>query len=202
MKRTMVVAAGLALVLSLVVKASGTSEPAEVRTSTTERVSTRIAYFSRGFAEVLGEVELSYGTPRWKQDYEKDFEAATRGKTWRFGQNFWTVLDTNLPLEIETEEVPPGSHYLGIRRSEDGEDWSLVFIDPVEARKNHLDAFFIEQATVAMEVPLTYRRVERVAEKLEVELKVEPESRATLVVRFGPVELSTPLHVRLDEPAS
>jgi hypothetical protein len=45
---------------------------------------------------------------RSNQGYEDPvkFDRMTKGKTWRQGKDFWTVLDTNLPLRIAGKEVP------------------------------------------------------------------------------------------------
>src|SRR2546425_5669783 len=115
-----------------------------------ERGSTRLLYWDRQKDVGAGEFAIDYGRPVWKKDYDDSakFDGMTNGKTWRLGKDFWTVLDTNLPLRIAGKEVAPGTYYLGLFRSADGAAWSLAFIEPAKARAAHLDAFEINKAPI------------------------------------------------------
>jgi DUF2911 family protein len=66
------------------------------------------------------------------------FDGMTKGKTWRLGKDFWTVLDTNVPLKIAGKEVAAGTYYLGLFRSADGSAWSLAFYRTFEGPRSPL----------------------------------------------------------------
>jgi Protein of unknown function (DUF2911) len=78
-----------------------------------ERASTRILYETD---KAIGEFAIDYGRPVWKKEYEDPaiFDKMTRGKVWRLGKDFWTTLDTSLPLRIAGREVSIGYYYLGV----------------------------------------------------------------------------------------
>ena len=69
-----------------------------------ERASTRLLYETD---RAIGEFAIDYGRPAWKKEYEDPatFDKMTRGKVWRLGKDFWTTLDTSLPLRIAGREV-------------------------------------------------------------------------------------------------
>lgn len=161
-----------------------------------QRVSTRIAYFGKNSS--AGQLAVEYGQPEWKAEYEAEFETLTRGKRWRFGNNFWTTLDTHLDLTIAGTAVPTGYYYLVLERSE-GDDWSLVFLDPKTIRSKKLDAFQAGQTTGGISVPLTWEKTESITEKLTIELApVERElEKATLSIRWGKHKLTANIDVSL-----
>ncbi len=128
----------------------------------------------------------------------------TRGKIWRMGSNYWTILDTNLPLSIGGKKVPIGLYYLGLHRSEEGSEWSLAFIDPAKARKMHLDAFQIERAPVEFEAHMSnVSKAESPAEKLTITLSYPKNEikHVTMRVAWGNLVLSTPIEVTVPEYA-
>lgn len=75
-----------------------------------ERGSARVLYWNTKLDTSAGQFAIDYGRPEWKKDYEDPakFDAMTKGKVWRMGKNFWTILDTALPLKISGKSVPPG----------------------------------------------------------------------------------------------
>ena len=117
------------------------------------------------------------------------------------GSNFWTVLDTCLPLKISGKNVPAGYYYLGLHRSEDGSKWSLAFIDPAKVRAAHLDAFDIEKAPVAFEVPMSIAKAATKPEKLTIELSYPKDNirKVTLSVAWGTLALTAPIEVTVAE---
>ena len=117
------------------------------------------------------------------------------------GSNFWTTLDTCLPLKISGKDVPPGYYYLGLHRSEDGLKWSLAFIDPARVRAAHLDAFNIEKAPVAFEVPMSIAKATTKPEKLTMELSYPQDNihKVTLSVAWGTLALTAPIEVTVAE---
>ncbi len=166
-----------------------------------ERASARVLYWNTRVDAAAGQVAINYGRPVWKKDYEDaaKFDAMTKGKVWRMGSNFWTTLDTDLPLKIAGKSIRPGTYCLGLHRSPDGSQWSLAFIDPAKVRQAHLDAFDIRKAAVEFEAPMTADQAEKLAPKLTVTLtypKATP-TKVTLRVAWGNLALSAPIEVGL-----
>jgi len=169
-----------------------------------DRASARVLYWNAQTNSATGQVAIDYGRPIWKKEYDDParFDAMTKGKTWRMGSNYWTILDTELPLSISGKRVSPGLYYLGLHRSEDGSEWSLAFIDPGKARKERLDAFQIEKAPVEFEALMAnVAKAENPAEKLTITLSYPKENikHVTLHVAWGNLVLSTPIEVSLPE---
>ncbi len=164
-----------------------------------ERGSTRILYWDQQKNGAAGEFAVNYGRPAWKTAYEDTakFDAMTNGKTWRMGNNFWTVLDTNIALKIGGKDIAPGIYYLGLYRSEDGKTWSLAFIDPVKARNAHKDAFEIDSAPIEFKVPMAIEKSDQKEEKLTILLSAPKGNtkEATLWVSWGTLKLSAPIQV-------
>ena len=167
-----------------------------------ERASVRIAYWNNVKNEGAGEFAIDYGRPAWKKEYEDaaKFDSFTKGKVWRLGSNFWTVLDSNIPLKIAGKEIPIGMWYLGVHRSEDGSQYSLAFIDPAKVRSMRLDPFQIERAPVAFKVPMTLEKATDSKDKLTIALTYQrPNPReVTMKVSWGTLQLSAPIQVSID----
>jgi hypothetical protein len=169
-----------------------------------DRASARVLYWNGRTDAAAGQVAIDYGRPVWKKEYNDSakFDAMTRGKVWRMGSNYWTTLDTNLPLSIGGKKVPAGFYYLGLHRSEEGSEWSLVFIDPAKARKMRLDAFQIERAPVEFEAVMSnVTEAETPVEKLTLTLSYPKDDikHVTMRVAWGNLVLSTPIDVVLPE---
>jgi hypothetical protein len=164
-----------------------------------ERGSTRVLYWSSEKNVPLGQLAIDFGRPVWKKEYENvaAFDGFTKGKVWRLGKDFWTTLDTGLPLKIAGKDVPPGFYYLGLHRSQDGATWSLAFVDPAKARKAMLDAFMMDKATVEFKVPMTTEKAATSADKLTVVLTAAKENikDVTLKITWGTLQLSVPIQV-------
>lgn len=161
--------------------------------------STRLLYFvpDKG---ALGQFAFNYGRPAWKSDYDDSskFDALTKGKVWRMGANFWSNLYTDLPLTISGKDVAPGYYFLGLQRSADGSSWSLAFIDPVNARKNHLDALFMDGVPVQFTAPMHLEPPSaETVEKLTLTLTHPKDDmrNATLTLTWGHVVLTAPIKV-------
>jgi len=169
-----------------------------------DRASTRVLYWNAQTNSAAGQVAIDYGLPVWKKEYNDTarFDAMTRGKVWRMGSNYWTILDTNLPLSIGGKKVPAGLYYLGLHRSEEGSEWSLAFIDPAKARKVHLDAFQVERAPVDFEAHMSnVAKSDNPTEKLTITLSYPKDDikHVTLRVGWGNLVLSTPIEVTVPE---
>src|SRR5436853_4671516 len=79
-----------------------------------ERGTTRVGYWNNEKNMGAGQFAIDYGRPVWRKEYEDTakFDAMTKGKVYRFGSNFWTTLDTDMPLTIAGKTIPAGSWYL------------------------------------------------------------------------------------------
>jgi hypothetical protein len=164
-----------------------------------ERGTTRIGYWNNEKNMGAGQFAIDYGRPVWRKEYEDTakFDAMTKGKVYRLGSNFWTTLDTDMPLTIAGKTIPAGNWYLGLHRSEDGAVWSLVFIDPAKARAAHVDASEIERAPVAFKAPMTVEQAAEAKEKLTIDLVFQRGDlkNVTLKIAWGKMQLSAPISV-------
>ena len=164
-----------------------------------ERGATRILYWNTEKKAPLGQVAIDYGRPVWKKEYENQalFDGFTKGKVWRFGKDFWTTLDTAMPLKIAGREIPYGQYFLGMQRSADCATWSLAFLDPVKVRKAGLDAFVIDKAPIEFTVPITFEKATESAEKLTIVLMAAKDDikNVTLKVNWGTLQLTAPIQV-------
>jgi hypothetical protein len=162
-----------------------------------ERGTTRVGYWNNEKNQGAGQFAIDHGKPVWKKDYEDQakFDAMTKGKVWRLGENFWTTLDTDMPLTVAGKTVPAGAWYLGVERSTDGAQWNLVFIDPAKARAAHLDASEIGRAPIEIKAPLTLEQVTDSKDKLSIDLifKTPNIGDVTLRIQWGKLLLSAPI---------
>jgi hypothetical protein len=165
--------------------------------------STRVLYWNTKTDSSAGQFAINYGRPGWKKDYEDPakFDAMTKGKVWRMGSNFWTTLDTCLPLKVAGKSVAVGAYYLGLKRSEDGATWSLAFIDPAKVRSAHTDAFEIQKAKVEFMAPMTTAKAESSVPKLTITLSYAKETprKVTLKVAWGSLALTAPVEATVPE---
>ena len=115
-----------------------------------------ILYWNEATSKPVASVAVDFGRHVWNKalDDPARFDAMTKGKVWRLGNDYWTILDTNLPLRIGERNISVGLWYLGLHRSDDGSTWSLAFIDPVKARRNRNDGFVMEEVPVEFRVPM------------------------------------------------
>jgi hypothetical protein len=138
-------ALGAFVLLSLIPAHAQQSKPTVVAEGgqLDDRASARVLYWNTVKHGAAGQFAIDFGRPLWKSIYEDPakFDQMTKGKVWRMGSNFWTTLDTCLPLKISGKKVSVGYYYLGLHRSDDGSKWSLAFIDPAKVRAAHIDAF-------------------------------------------------------------
>lgn len=166
-----------------------------------ERGSARVLYWDQSKDGAAGQLAIDYGRPGWRKEYEDTakFDSMTIGKVWRLGKDFWTVLDSSVPLKIAGTNVPVGSWYLGLHRSSDGKTWSLAFIDPAKVRKARLDAFEINKAPVEFKIPLTAVEAATTTEKLNITLSYKKENikDVTLKILWGKLQVSAPVQVTL-----
>lgn len=164
-----------------------------------ERGTTRVGYWNNEKNMGAGQLAIDYGRPVWRKEYEDatNFDKMTKGKVYRLGSNFWTTLDSDMPLTIAGKTIPAGSWYLGLHRSEDGATWSLVFIDPAKARAAHIDASEIERAPIAHKAPMTVEQAGDAKDKLTIDLVFQKGNLKDVTVRiaWGKMQLSAPIQV-------
>ena len=164
-----------------------------------QRASARILYMNQATNGFVGQLVVNYGQPVWKAEYEDLglFDKMTKGQVWRMGDNFWSVLDTHVPLKISGRDIDVGSYYLGVHRSQDGDSWSLAFLDPDAIREARLDASEIAKATVDFMVPMSYSRTDENVESLTITLDYPKEdpTNVTLTVVWGKLQLTAPIEV-------
>jgi hypothetical protein len=166
-----------------------------------ERSAVRIALWDPQKNSVVGQFAIDYGRPVWKKEYENKvmFDLATKGKVWRLGNNFWTVLDTNVPLKIGGKEIPVGLWYLGLHRAEDGASWSLALIDPAKARSARLDAFEISKAQIEIRAPMSLESTTAPVEKLTISLTPEKTNyrNSMLKIAWGTLQLTAGVQIQI-----
>lgn len=163
------------------------------------RGTTRVGYWNNEKNMGAGQFAIDYGRPVWRKEYEDtaNFDKMTKGKVYRLGSNFWTTLDTDMPLTIAGKTIPAGLWYLGLHRSADGAVWSLVFIDPAKARAAHVDASEIERAPIAYKAPMTIDQSGEPKDKLTIDLLFSKPNldKVTLKIGWGKIQLSAPIQV-------
>ncbi len=164
-----------------------------------ERGSARVLYWDLKADTAFGQFAIDFGRPVWKKAYDDQatFDGMTKGKIWRLGSNWWTTLDTQVPLKIAGKDVAVGSYFLGLERSGDGLSWSLAFIDPARVRTARLDAFQIERAPVIFRVPMTAETPANPVEKLTMTLTYPKENPRSvkLTISWGKLQVSAPIQV-------
>ena len=164
-----------------------------------ERGTTLVGFWNTKKDKGAGQFAIDYGRPVWKKDYEDTakFDAMTKGNVYRLGSNFWTTLDSDMPLTIAGTQIPAGLWYLGLHRSQDGATWSLVFIDPMKARAEHVDASEISRAPIAYKAAMTLEQATESKDKLTIDLvfkRANPKN-VTLRIGWGKLQLSAPVQV-------
>jgi len=166
---------------------------------TTERRSARVAYFAGNGSP--GQLAIDYGPVDWSDKFDSVIDSPKSvGKRWRFGSDFWTTLDTSLPLRIAGVEIQPGIYYLTIRNDGDHK-FALGVHDPVAVKKQHIDPFRAELVQGGIDVPLTYAKADSVQNKLDVAITLPDgeKTKGTLRVRFGGHTLTADVEIGLSK---
>lgn len=200
--RYMLVTAATLISFSLLLQAQNKqAQPSAFGVQTPERGLARVGFWDDAKNQGAGGFFIEYGRPLWRKDYEDaaKFDAMTKGQTWRMGAEYWSVLDTSLPLQIGSQNIPVGQWYLGLNRSADGAVWSLVFIDPAKARSHRLDPSEIGRATVAFKAPVKVEGGGEFAERLTITLSLPQTGAKESVMRlsWGRFQLSAAIQIKL-----
>lgn len=181
-------------------KAAGDGLPAGEMSWSNEapRMGTRLAFF--GQASSSGQVAIDYGTAAWKDEYEQAMNGEeVVNRRWRLGQEFWTTLDTSLPVTIGSVRLEPGAYYLTVEKKQDGR-FVLAFLDPAQVRKAHIDPFVAHLTKGGQETEMKYEKVADKADKLHIVLSSAGEQSAsgTLTITFGPHRLTAPVRCHIE----
>ncbi|HEY6328909.1 MAG TPA: DUF2911 domain-containing protein [Blastocatellia bacterium] len=164
-----------------------------------ERGTTRVGYWDNVKKGGAGQLAIDYGKPVWRKEYEDTgkFDLMTRGRVWRLGSNFWTALDTDVPIRISGQAVPAGYWFLGLKRSSDGATWTLAFIDPQKVKEARLDASEIGKTPIAFEAPISLEKSSQTKERLTIDLIIDKTHiyQPTLKIAWGNLSLSAPIEV-------
>ncbi|HYR92097.1 MAG TPA: DUF2911 domain-containing protein [Terriglobia bacterium] len=167
-----------------------------------ERGTSRVLYWNQEKDVAVAAVTVDFGRPVWNKGYDDPvrFGLATKGKVWRLGSDYWTILDSNVPIKMAGRDIPTGLWYLGLYRSDDGSSWSLAFIDPVKARRSRLDPFAMNTVPVEFKVPMTAEQAAGTTEKLTLSLSAQEENmkNVTLRIMWGRLQLMAPVQVLLE----
>ena len=147
------------------------------------RGATRIFYWFG--PDSAGQVAMQYGRARWKQQYAQ-FLSKPSGQRWRCGENFWTTLDTNMPLVIGGTKGPIGLYYVAMQNDKQ-RGLELVLLDPQQIRKQRLDAYEVTKTTGGLIIPLKRSPAQPSAGRLSIELTVtkKERDRGALEISFG-----------------
>ena len=202
MKRTIAIAIISVCLVPMVQAQNKKGIIAEAEPALGERGTSRVLYWNQDKDIAAGAITVEFGRPAWRKEYEESgrFDAMTKGKVWRLGNNYWTILDSNLPIKVAGRDIPIGLWYLGLDRSPDGKTWSLAFIDPVKARRGRHDGFTMETVPVEFKVPMTTAQPAGLTEKLTMTPTAAKEDmkKVTLRVAWGRLELTAPIQVVLE----
>jgi hypothetical protein len=202
MKRTIAIAVLCVCLTPMVQAQNKKGIIAEAEPALGDRGTSRVLYWNQDKDVAAGAITVDFGRPEWRKEYEEAgrFDLMTKGKVWRLGNNYWTILDSNLPIKIARRDIPIGLWYLGLDRSPDGKTWSLAFIDPVKARRGRHDGFTMETVPVDFKVPMTTAQPAGLTQKLTMTLTASKEDmkKVTLRISWGRVELTAPVQVLLE----
>lgn len=152
-----------------------------------ERGNARVFYWFGDSS--AGQVWLDYGRPQWNAQYAS-FLTEPTDQRWRFGENAWTSLDTNLPLTIGGVELGVGQYYL-VLANDAAHGVHLLALDPNEVRSKRLDAYEANETTGGTVIPLTTQAKGSIASRLTIDFEVDRahKDHATLAIAFGPHRL-------------
>lgn len=158
---------------------------------TSQRGCARVFY--QGANVSAGQLKIDHGQPSWTERTREQLQASV-GQRWRLGENFWTHLDTNIPVEIGGERLEVGDYYLVLQIGAD-ERFTLVVLEASAVRAQRLDASQAHRTSGGIEIPLQVDIVDRLAKKLAILLNTDREQRdhAELVIQWGPYRLAAPV---------
>ena len=112
-------------------KASSVDAPIQVYNYATKRFGSRATYFAGKGSP--GQLAIDYGSPKWKRLLQRRESSDEKfiNRRWRFGANFWTNLDTNIPLTDERAPRSPPATTTSRSPTRANKKFVLNVLDPV-----------------------------------------------------------------------
>lgn len=162
------------------------------------RKNARAAWFGRGNSP--GQIAIDYSPILWKESYEEAVKTGKyKGQKWRLGSDFWTRLDTSLPLQCGSTAVPAGYYYLTLEQR-DETTYVLALHDAGAVHKQKLDAFQCNKLQGGIEVAMQHGTTDEVAKELDIAVKMKDGSKTEgeITIRFGGHVLTTPFQTKLE----
>lgn len=180
------------------VKENASKEQLQVFAQTTERKRNRLVWFANNRSP--GQLSVEYGAVPWQAKFAAMVDdESTLGRKWRLGADFWTSLDTSLPMTVGGTEIAPGYYYLTLERREGGA-FVLALHDAAKVKQRKLDAFVAHLLKGGIEVPMQHEAGADVAERLSIEFVLdEGQDRGHLRIAFGPHRLAAKAKVELGQ---
>lgn len=167
------------------------TKPSLVQTLT--RGGSRVLFF--GSQTIDGQYHISYGSPTWKDQFEAQVSKVSDGQRLRFGKDFWTTLETNVPLTIGGQRLAPNEYYLALERQGDG--FSIVAYDAKELRDKRVNSFE-PPAKGGIIIPTTVEKGDDIEEELTMDFVIDNGSGEThLEVTWGPYTMTVPVAAHL-----
>ncbi|MCA8966715.1 MAG: tetratricopeptide repeat protein [Planctomycetes bacterium] len=166
--------------------ASGAAQPLQVYVQTTARVRNRAAWFGKNGSP--GQITIEHAALPWKDEYEARVGSEQlMGKKWRLGSDYWTSLDSSLPMKLAGVEVPAGYYFLTLEQR-DAKTFILALHDAAAVKKLKMDAYVADRLKGGIEVPLTHSTHDDVVvETLSIQLRIKPadQDHGTFDIEFG-----------------
>lgn len=137
-------------------------------------------------------VAVTWSAPQWKADYDKPgMLDRFKGQNVRLGKNWWTSLDTSVPLEIGGQKLAAGTYFLGLHYTKDGK-FHLVAFDAKKAMQKSLMPWMGDQWQGGTQIPLKLNKdkLAKTAEKMQMVLKANKDaSTGSFDIHWGKHEL-------------
>ncbi len=167
------------------------AKPSAVQTL--ERAASRVLFF--GNQTIAAQYSISYGSPTWKDEFEKQASKVPDGKRIRFGKDFWTTLETNVPLTMGDVRLAPNYYYLALERAGDG--FNIVAYDAGELRNKRINSFEPPEEG-GIVIPTRVEKGDDVEDELMMDFVVDNGSGSThLEVTWGPYTMTVPVAAHL-----
>lgn len=177
--------------------AGGTAQPLQVYVQTTARKRNRVAWFGRNGSP--GQITIEHAALPWQDKYEALVGSEKMmGKKWRLGSDYWTSLDSSLPMTLAGVEVPAGYYFLTLEQR-DAKTFVLALHDAAAVKKQRLDAFVADRLKGGIEVPLQHTTAATTAGELGIALSIQAadQDHGELRIEFGPHVLTAKAEVVL-----
>lgn len=172
-------------------RATSGAKPSFIQTM--ERVGSRALWF--GNNTITGQFHVDYGSPVWKEEYLEQRETLPVGKRLRFGKDFWTTFETNIPVTIGGARIEPNYYYLAIERTE--ESFNLVAYEADRLRAKQIPSFQPPQQG-GIGIPMALTEGDDVEDELMIDFVVDNGTGAvTLEVAWGPFTLAAPVEAEI-----